>query len=230
MGQGGRPQISAPAPPSSGAEAPRCHARSPASTVTVPHHPSPVPHPHYPSPLPHPHHPSPLPQPLVLFVASTTGTGVEPDNMRQFWRFLLRKNLPSDSLARLRFSVFGLGDSGYPKFNFAAKKLHKRLESLGATCCYPLGLADDQHDLGVDGALEPWLEGVWARVLQLCVTVACPGSSIIRVSSRTCILQITLDTIMPLTLQPQPCVFPASLPSCARPLSSRAAHANGVMR
>lgn len=106
-------------------------------------------------------------QPLALFVASTTGTGVEPDNMRRFWRFLLRRNLPTDSLARLRFSVFGLGDSSYPKFNFAAKKLQKRLEGLGATCAFPLGLADDQHDLGVDGALEPWLEGVWARVLQM---------------------------------------------------------------
>ena len=107
-------------------------------------------------------------EPLVLFVASTTGAGVEPGNMRRFWRFLLRRNLPADSLSLMRFSVFGLGDSSYPKYCFAAKKLHKRLLSLGATDLFPLGLADDQHDAGVDGALEPWLAGVWSRVMQLC--------------------------------------------------------------
>ncbi len=37
--------------------------------------------------------------------------------MRRFWRFLLRKSLPPDSLAATAYAVFGLGDSGYPKFN-----------------------------------------------------------------------------------------------------------------
>jgi len=38
----------------------------------------------------------------VIFVCSTTGQGEEPDNMKQFWRFLLRKNLPPDSLQGMR--------------------------------------------------------------------------------------------------------------------------------
>ena len=54
-------------------------------------------------------------QPVVVFVCATTGQGDEPDNMRHFWRFLLRKSLPRDSLAAVRFSVLGLGDSSYPK-------------------------------------------------------------------------------------------------------------------
>ena len=37
---------------------------------------------------------------------------------------------------------------GMLRFNFVAKKLHKRLLMLGATALVPLGLADDQHDLG----------------------------------------------------------------------------------
>jgi sulfite reductase alpha subunit-like flavoprotein len=41
-------------------------------------------------------------QPAVVFVCATTGQGDEPDNMRHFWRFLLRKNLPGDSLVQLR--------------------------------------------------------------------------------------------------------------------------------
>lgn len=43
-------------------------------------------------------------EPLVIFVASTTGQGEEPDNMKQFWRFLLRKSLPADSLRNVRFA------------------------------------------------------------------------------------------------------------------------------
>jgi hypothetical protein len=43
--------------------------------------------------------------------------GEPPDNMRRFWRFLLRKSLPPDSLSRTAFAVFGLGDSGYVQYN-----------------------------------------------------------------------------------------------------------------
>lgn len=39
---------------------------------------------------------------LVVFVCSTTGQGDQPDNMKKFWKFLLRKNLPVDSLRNLK--------------------------------------------------------------------------------------------------------------------------------
>lgn len=42
----------------------------------------------------------------------TAPQGELPANMKQFWRFLLRKNLPADSLSGLTHAVFGLGDSG----------------------------------------------------------------------------------------------------------------------
>uniref|UniRef100_A0A8C5HE80 NADPH-dependent diflavin oxidoreductase 1 n=1 Tax=Gouania willdenowi TaxID=441366 RepID=A0A8C5HE80_GOUWI len=86
---------------------------------------------------------------LVVFVCSTTGQGDPPDNMKNFWRFLFKKSLPVGSLSLLDFAVLGLGDSSYPKFNFVAKKLHKRLLQLGANILLPVGLADDQHDLGL---------------------------------------------------------------------------------
>lgn len=38
----------------------------------------------------------------VVFICSTTGQGDEPDNMKNFWKFLLRKNLPSNSLQNLK--------------------------------------------------------------------------------------------------------------------------------
>ncbi|KAG5887436.1 hypothetical protein JTB14_003288 [Gonioctena quinquepunctata] len=101
----------------------------------------------------------------VIFVCSTTGQGEEPDNMKSFWKFMLRKNLPSHVLSNLKYAVFGLGDSGYAKFNFVAKRLHKRLLQLGADAFLPLGLGDDQHDLGYDGAGDPWTEDLWKKLL-----------------------------------------------------------------
>lgn len=52
-------------------------------------------------------------EPVVVFVCSTTGQGEEPDNMKQFWRFLLRKNLPHNSLQNMKFAgILLLDDSG----------------------------------------------------------------------------------------------------------------------
>ncbi|XP_014853881.1 PREDICTED: NADPH-dependent diflavin oxidoreductase 1 [Poecilia mexicana] len=104
---------------------------------------------------------------LVVFVCSTTGQGDPPDNMKNFWRFLFRKSLPAGSLSCLDCAVLGLGDSSYPKFNFVAKKLQKRLVQLGAAMLVPVGLADDQHDLGPDAVIDPWLQSFWEKVLVL---------------------------------------------------------------
>lgn len=106
-------------------------------------------------------------QHLAVLVCSTTGQGEMPDNMTKFWRFLLRKDLAAASLSRLVFGVLGLGDSSYAKFNFAAKKLHRRLLQLGGRPLVSVGLADDQHDLGADAAVEPWLADFWRLALQL---------------------------------------------------------------
>lgn len=37
----------------------------------------------------------------IIFVCSTTGQGDQPDNMKTTWKFLLRKNLPSNSLTNV---------------------------------------------------------------------------------------------------------------------------------
>ncbi|XP_026754063.1 NADPH-dependent diflavin oxidoreductase 1 [Galleria mellonella] len=99
---------------------------------------------------------------FALFVCATTGQGDEPDNMKKFWKFLLRKNLPSNSLIKLKYGVLGLGDSSYTKFNFVGKKLHKRLMQLGATPLLDIGLCDYQHDLGHDAVMKPWVENFYS--------------------------------------------------------------------
>lgn len=53
---------------------------------------------------------------LTVFAVSTTGQGDFPADAREFWRALLKKKLPPDYLRGVHFTVFGLGDSSYPKY------------------------------------------------------------------------------------------------------------------
>ena len=87
--------------------------------------------------------------------------------MKNFWKFLLRKSLPLNSLGKLHFGVVGLGDSSYQKFNFVAKRLHKRLIQLGANAIQSGGHCDDQHDLGIGAVLFPWIENLWKNLIDL---------------------------------------------------------------
>lgn len=48
-----------------------------------------------------------------------------------------------------------------------AKKLHRRLLQLGGTALLPLSLGDDQHDLGCDVVVDPWLESLRRELLDL---------------------------------------------------------------
>ncbi len=51
----------------------------------------------------------------MLIAIATAGQGDLPINARAFWRSLLRKRLSSDYLDEVQFTIFGLGDSSYPK-------------------------------------------------------------------------------------------------------------------
>ncbi|MCJ1466379.1 NAPDH-dependent diflavin reductase [Pseudocyphellaria aurata] len=93
---------------------------------------------------------------IVIFSVSTTGQGDVPINARLFWKNLLRKKLSPTCLQDLEFTVFGLGDSSYPKFNWAARKIQKRLLQLGAIELFPRGEADEQHPEGLDASFVPW--------------------------------------------------------------------------
>lgn len=101
---------------------------------------------------------------IVICITSTTGQGEFPDNCSKFWKFLRKKSLSGDSLGNIRCGVFGLGDSGYPKYNYSAKRLHKRFGDLGATFLVPLGLGDDQHAHGYDASLDVWLSQLWSAL------------------------------------------------------------------
>jgi len=104
---------------------------------------------------------------IVIFIISTTGQGEPTATMQRSWKFLTRKDLPSDSLTNLNFTVFGLGDSSYEIFNAMARKLYQRLLQLGAKCLHDRALGDDQHDFGYEAEFDPWLDTLWDNLYKL---------------------------------------------------------------
>lgn len=88
-----------------------------------------------------------------------------PHNSVLFWKRLLRKRLPPGCLSNLKYTTFGLGDSTYVKlvqssyrrliprlilsrFNWAARKLNRRLDQLGASTFIDSFEADEQFPDG----------------------------------------------------------------------------------
>jgi sulfite reductase alpha subunit-like flavoprotein len=90
----------------------------------------------------------------LLFLVSTTGQGAVPSSMQALWHALLDSSLPSGSDPCAKVGIFGVGDSSYECFNFAARKLHRRLQQLGIQSSLTLG--DEQHPLGLFTEFDPW--------------------------------------------------------------------------
>lgn len=103
-------------------------------------------------------------QRFLLFVCSTTGHGQEPENMKNFYNFMRRRDLPKDCLSNLNYTVYGLGDSSYAKFNYVSKILFKRLQNCGANPIQELVAGDEQHPLGCDGIIYPKLDELWLKL------------------------------------------------------------------
>lgn len=65
----------------------------------------------------------------------------------------------SGALTNVRFSVFGLGNSSYPKFCSFAKFLDTSLHELGAERIYELGLGDELF--GQEESFRLWCASVF---------------------------------------------------------------------
>lgn len=92
----------------------------------------------------------------LIVICSTTGQGELPRNSKKFMKFLLKKKLPSDLLNHIELTTFGIGDSSYPKFNYAIKKIHARLLQLGCSELCARCEADEQTPEGIDGYYSEW--------------------------------------------------------------------------
>ena len=105
----------------------------------------------------------------VAFVTSTAGQGEPPQNGRAFSKSLNAAVLRGDQLLpKLRYTVFGMGDSHYwPRpedahyYNKPGKDLDARLEKLGAERIVILGLGDDQDADGSETGYKLWEPLVW---------------------------------------------------------------------
>ncbi|CEL56516.1 hypothetical protein RSOLAG1IB_07865 [Rhizoctonia solani AG-1 IB] len=84
--------------------------------------------------------------------------------MTSLWTALLRAELPSDLFEDMEFAVLGLGDSSYQRFNWAAKRLQRRLLSLGGNELCERGEADDQDARGSDGVIDPWISMLFEKI------------------------------------------------------------------
>lgn len=108
----------------------------------------------------------------LFIICSTTGQGELPRNALEashgknrsstLWSFLRRKDLPADLLNHVSVSFLGLGDSSYPKFNYAIRKLHERIvNQLGAKEPYNRLEADEQCMLGSNKGTGAGIESVY---------------------------------------------------------------------
>lgn len=81
----------------------------------------------------------------VLIIAATFGEGEPTDNARSFYDKLMADDAPRLPES-LHFSVCGLGDSSYAKFNQVGRDLDRRLGELGATRVQDLAACDVAYD------------------------------------------------------------------------------------
>lgn len=105
----------------------------------------------------------------VVFITSVAGQGEFPQNARAFVKtlngFVARSEQP---FTRLKYAVFGMGDSHYwPRpedkgyYNKAGKTLDARLAELGGERAVPLALGDDQDADGPETGYKAWEPLVW---------------------------------------------------------------------
>lgn len=94
---------------------------------------------------------------VLVVVASSFGDGEPPGNAERFMEALAH----TQALPGLRYAVFGLGDTAYPRFCGFTKALDALLQERGA--CPIVNRVD--ADAGYAAFFEPWL-AVLVRVLQ----------------------------------------------------------------
>jgi cytochrome P450/NADPH-cytochrome P450 reductase len=89
---------------------------------------------------------------VLIFCASYNGAA--PDNATQFVKWL-QSDLPKDAFAKLRYAVFGCGNSDWAAtYQSIPRILDEQLAAHGGRSVYPRGEGDARSDL--DGQFESW--------------------------------------------------------------------------
>lgn len=115
---------------------------------------------------------------VCLFVLATYGEGEPTDNARDFWTWLNDESQDKDTLSKMRFFVFGLGNKTYEHYNEVARVADKRLEALGGKRICPLGEGDDDSSLEED--FLSWKEAMWPEICSALNIEATGGGGLTR--------------------------------------------------
>ncbi|XP_063707533.1 NADPH--cytochrome P450 reductase [Culicoides brevitarsis] len=100
-----------------------------------------------------------IPNSLAVFCLATYGEGDPTDNAMEFYEWITNGDV---DLSGLNYAVFGLGNKTYEHYNKVAIYVDKRLEELGATRVYELGLGDD--DANIEDDFITWKDKFWPNV------------------------------------------------------------------
>ncbi|XP_050457452.1 NADPH--cytochrome P450 reductase isoform X3 [Cataglyphis hispanica] len=102
-----------------------------------------------------------IPNSLAVFCLATYGEGDPTDNAMEFVDWL--KNGDTD-LTGLNYAVFALGNKTYEHYNEVGIYVDHRLEQLGATRVFELGLGDD--DANIEDDFITWKDKFWPTVCE----------------------------------------------------------------
>ncbi|XP_044733149.1 NADPH--cytochrome P450 reductase isoform X2 [Chrysoperla carnea] len=102
-----------------------------------------------------------IPNSLAVFALATYGEGDPTDNAMEFYEWL--QNGSAD-LTGLNYAVFGLGNKTYEHYNEIAIYVDNRLEELGASRVFELGLGDD--DANIEDDFITWKDRFWPAVCE----------------------------------------------------------------
>jgi sulfite reductase alpha subunit-like flavoprotein/ferredoxin len=97
----------------------------------------------------------------LVVVCSTCGLGEFPANSRALWKHLSNPELGITYLSKVKFAVFGLGDSHYTQYCAAAAAFDVRLEELGAARTIVRGYGDDQAEEKYFSGWDQWVPQLW---------------------------------------------------------------------
>uniref|UniRef100_A0A348G635 NADPH--cytochrome P450 reductase n=1 Tax=Odontomachus monticola TaxID=613454 RepID=A0A348G635_ODOMO len=102
-----------------------------------------------------------IPNSLAVFCMATYGEGDPTDNAMEFVDWL---KTGDNDLTGLNYAVFGLGNKTYEHYNEVAIHVDHRLEQLGATRVFDLGLGDD--DANIEDDFITWKDKFWPAVCE----------------------------------------------------------------
>nr|XP_023662922.1 NADPH--cytochrome P450 reductase-like [Paramormyrops kingsleyae] len=95
------------------------------------------------------------------YCMATYGEGDPTDNAQDFYDWLQQGEV---DLSGVKYTVFALGNKTYEHYNAMGKYVDKRMEELGASRIFDLGLGDDDTNLEED--FVSWREQFWPAVCE----------------------------------------------------------------